>query len=86
MNSKYFHKHPFLGRNITERKEIYGQLKSAFVDSVSKVSCLVSESMNTDNKIGRDVTISSSINVLDRNAPPEVYFWTGIIEGGQIFF
>ena len=51
------------------------------MDSVSKVSCLVSESMNTDNKAGRDVTISSSINVLDRNAPPEVYFWTGIIEG-----
>ena len=36
------------GRNKTERQDIYVELKNAFVDSVDKVSCSVSESMNSD--------------------------------------
>ena len=67
---------PTFGANVSERLDTYQELKNSYTDNVSNLTCLVSESMNTDK--GRDVTISTQLNILDE--APEVFFWTGIIE------
>ena len=67
----------FSGRNLTERKEIYGEFKTTFIDSVDKVSCLVSESMNTDSKgrkISRGFFVFASTLNLTQNDPLNLKF------------
>ena len=72
LQNPYFNKHVL----STENKQ-----KLAFFDPHPPTSAYVIYEWSPSKSV-RDVTISSSINVLDQQNQ-EVYFWTGIKEDGQ---
>ncbi len=77
---------PTFGSSKEEKDEIYKQIKETFEQSVSNVTCTVSEDMNTDNGLRQvDVNLATSINVVVDQAQ-DLFFWTGIVQDEQEVF
>ena len=103
---------PTFGKNNSERNRIYEELSLMYESAVDEVKCKVSEYTNAEKrnflellleaksearkKNNDNVTISTSLNVLDKEENKDtidilgigdLYFWSGVIEvsGGNEF-